>query len=320
MNHDDDHKPDDKPPFDGQTRLYIRTHPADDGTEPLPSTLPSYVSPDITVRRPGGLPGSEAVAGTVNQVEVIVTNGGGIDAVDAYVDAFVADPSTAFTPTTATPIGGGFLTIPGYSTAMHAFPWTPTVTGHRCLLARVRLILPPDSYSNGSIFDVIGDRHVAQRNIHVVALAPLQKTLSFGFHLVNPLERAREFVVQTTELRIGRNLAVVREAIGGHFGQFGETPLEDIRLTIGEVVRHEGMDTAHEPTSVRRVGVLEGARVGERVARQEVRLGDQEARHAIVTVSRNPDTRPGDLHVVQVAQLDRQTRRLVGGLWLVVEH
>ncbi len=48
MPDDEEHKGE----FDGKTFLYIRTNPADDGTEPLPSGLPCWISPDITIIQP----------------------------------------------------------------------------------------------------------------------------------------------------------------------------------------------------------------------------------------------------------------------------
>jgi hypothetical protein len=320
-NHDDPHD-DHKPPFEGRTYLYIRDHPADDGTEPLPSTLPFWLSPDIIVIKPGGIAGGEAIANQLNQVQVIVTNAGGITATDAYVDAFVADPSTAFTPATATLIGGAFLTISGYNTASISFPWTPSPAeaGHRCLLARVNLTIPPDTYVNGAVFDVVGDRHVAQRNIHVVAFAPMMRLLSFGFHLVNPLAEDREFLVLATEVRIGRNIDVVRAALGCDLAQFGETPLADIRLAVGEAIKPRDISEYEPDREAAPVGVLARPANIERTARAGLRMGPNDIRSAVVTVGRNPDTRAGDIHIVQVAQVDVLTRRTVGGFWLAVEH
>jgi hypothetical protein len=51
-----------------------------------------------------------------------------------------------------------------------------------------------------------------------------------------------------------------------------------------------------------------------------VRLEAGEARQAFLTVARNPDTRPGDLHVMEVSQIDAKTRQPTGGLWIVLQH
>lgn len=191
---------DDDTPFDAVTRLYIRTHPADDGTEPLPAALPFWVSPDIWIVKPGGAVGGEAVPLQQNHVKVTVTNGGGIPAVDAYVEAFVADPSTVISPATAFLVGGGFLTVNGYSTADILLPWTPQASdsGHRCIVARVALTIPLDTYLNPAIFDVVGDRHVAQRNIQVLEVAKGQK-MTFRFLIGSPGEGRAAATVRTVE-------------------------------------------------------------------------------------------------------------------------
>jgi len=307
--------------FDAKTFLYIRTHPADNGLVPLPAGLPFWISPDITIIRPGGIRGTIAVAGEADSVEVTVTNGGGIDAVDAYVEAFVADPSTAFTPATAKLVGGGFLTVPNHNTAAIAFPWTPTTSdaGHRCLLARVCLTFPLDCYANGAIFDVVGDRHVAQRNINVAKLE--QELLSFGFVIVNPQkEGASQFLVKVNEVKIGRRTDLVRRALGCQHAQFAQVPLGGLALTVGEVLPPVGLSEAKDERAAFPIGVLrKPLELGRRKSgKMEMRYGER--RYAVLTVARNPDIRPGDLSVVQVKQVDLKTKRTVGGLWLIVQH
>ncbi len=53
---------------------------------------------------------------------------------------------------------------------------------------------------------------------------------------------------------------------------------------------------------------------------QRVTLKPGEARQAFLTVARNPDTRPGDLHVMEISQVDAKTRQVTGGLWIVLKH
>jgi len=318
-NHEDKKKHEDHE-FDGKTFLYIRTHPNDDGTEPLPAGLPFWISPDITVIQPGNVRGDEAVANETNQVEVVVTNAGGIDAVDAYVEAFVADPSTAFAPATATLIGGTFTTIPGYNTSTVTFNWIPLPAdaGHRCLLARVCLTIPLDCYTDGSIFDVVGDRHVAQRNIHVVELA--EKSLSFGFKIVNPLKEKGDFLVRAMEVRANREADLIRMALGCRLAQFAEVPLREVTLTIGEtIVPREVSAEKGKPIS-QPLGVLPKAMTLKRSKSGRVEMKPGEIRYAVLTVTRNPDVRPGDISVVQVEQIDVRTKKVVGGLWLIVKN
>jgi hypothetical protein len=307
--------------FDALTFLYIRTHPADDGSIPLASGLPFWASPDIAIIRPGGIWGTEAYAGEADQIEVIVSNAGGIDATDAYVDVFVADPSTAFTPLTAQPIGGGFLSIPNHNTATITIPWTPTSAdeGHRCLLARVCLSFPPDCYANPAIFDVVGDRHVAQRNINVVKIE--KDLLTFGFFVVNPLpQEAAEFFLEVAEVHREENAEAIRGTLNCPYAQFSEAPLAGVGLALGEEVPPPGMRDERGRRITLCTGPLREPEPLTEHAHLHLEMRPDQRRYATITVGRNPDIRPGDLNVVQVRQVDTSTKSTVGGLWLVVQH
>lgn len=307
----DDHHKDE--PFEGRTFLLIRTHPLDDGTEPLAPGLPFWTSPDITIVKPDGTRGGEAVAGSTNQVEVLVTNKGGMPAVDAYVDAFVADPSTAFTPATATAIGGTFVTVQGYTAASVSFPWVPGAgaAGHRCLLARVSLVVPPDTYVDGTVFDVVGDRHVAQRNIHVVSLAGAQKSLSFAFTLVNPLGVDAEFAIRAREVKLGRGAATVRAALGCTLMPAAAAPLELVRVAVAEQRPEEdGAEPRDRPGAL---GVLRRPQA-LRPQRGRVALAAGESRTGVVSLTRGSG--PTGVNVVEVRQTTADGV-VVGGLWLV---
>ena len=231
--------------FDGKTYLYIRTNPADTGVEPLAPGLDFWVSPDIIVVKPGGAMGDEAVADQENQVQVIVTNAGGLPATDAYVEAFFADPSTVMTPATVTPVGAGFVSIPGYNTATVSFPWTPPASeaGHRCLFARVSLAIPFDSYVNPAIFDVVGDRHVAQRNIHVLSMSKAKK-LSFAFVVVNASEKEELVLVRAEELRAPVALRQLGAAMHCEAAVFGRHELGAVGLSWGRDTGAPGSRTA----------------------------------------------------------------------------
>jgi hypothetical protein len=88
---------------------------------------PWWASPDISIIRPNVIRGTEAFVGEEEEVKVTVTNARGITARAAFVDAFVADPTTVITPATATIVGGGYLTIPGDNRQEAIrFTWIPT--------------------------------------------------------------------------------------------------------------------------------------------------------------------------------------------------
>ncbi|GAA1981551.1 hypothetical protein [Microbacterium pumilum] len=303
-------------PFDGVTRLYIRTNPADDGTEPLPSTLAFWTSPDISIVKPGGAVGGEAVPLEVNQVKVTVTNGGGIPAVDAYVDAFVADPSTGITPATAFSVGGDYVTVQAYSTADVYLPWTPQASdsGHRCVVARVSLIAPLDSYVDPTVFDVVGDRHVAQRNIQVLEVAQGQK-MSFRF-LVGTREAAGRAVLRTVERTFEMDARQLAKMGGCEGGLGAKVPLADLGVRL-----LTARETLQRPTLAAEVPVALGiTRLRDTAgfaAEVGGRLESEKQRYGAVTFAVSPDDEPGRLHAFDVVHLDEKGE-VVGGLSFIV--
>lgn len=328
MPHDDrnpDDQHDDKPEephdgeFDGTTRLFIRTHPADDGSEPLAPGLAFWTSPDVVIVKPGGAVGGEAVPLQVNQVRVTVNNGGGIPAVDAYVDAFVADPSTLITPATATFIGGGLVTVQAYLQATIDLPWTPQAgdTGHRCVIARVSLVFPPDTYTDPTVFDVVGDRHVAQRNIQVLEVAAGQ-AMTFRFRLGAAADGRRGALVRAferTRETDARELAQAGGCVGGLPAVMPLAGLGVRTLTAREALGRPSLAGDVVPA----LGI---SRRPEEVPDQtEVRASAGRAKQpriGAVTFRVSSDDEPGRLHAVDVVQLDEETGEPVGGLTFVV--
>lgn len=317
MNNDNGKDKEDE--FDAKTFLYIRTNPADDGT-PLPAGSTFWISPDITIIRPGGIRGSEAHVGEAETVEVIVTNAGGIDAIDAYVEAFVANPSTGFTPATAKPVGNGFISIPHNNTQAITFPWVPTAqdAGHRCLFARVCLTFPPDCYANATIFDVLGDRHVAQRNINVVSFN--STTISFGFQIVNPIPKPiGQFIINAKEIKVTEeNINSIRYALRSKDAQFAQVKLAGIGLKIMDSRSIDEKKSAEVKNA--KMGIFSKPLNIGKTRSSKIRMKEGEIKNAVVTLARNPDVRKGDLSLVQIEQIDSETREIVGGLWLVLKN
>jgi hypothetical protein len=311
--------------FDGRTFLYIRTNPSDDGSEPLqPAGTPFWISPDITVTPPGGSPGGMAEAGVVNDVTVAITNAGGLPAYGATLEVFLADPSTAFTPATADPLGYAAVNLPAYNVTPVTLPWTPTPSqaGHRCMLARVSSVLTGDAVDDLTVFDVVGDRHVAQRNLHVVSMAQAQES-GFHFLITNPLQERATFAIRAAGVKpTAQAQALARGALCG-FTQLGESPV-GVKLTANlraeaELARTELPLGAHRiSASARERGALLVG--GERLlrARNAVEVAPDEAVHASLSFTRPDGARPGDVHLVEVAQIDPSTKRAVGGLWVAL--
>ena len=302
--------------FDGRTFVLIRDTGSDDGSAPLAPGVPFWISPDIVVTPPGGSPGGPAQAGAVNDLRVSITNRGGITAYNAQLEVFLADPSTAFTPATADVLASMYVTLPGYDVTNVSLPWSPTAgqAGHRCLLARVSSVLTGDAVANPAVFDVPGDRHVAQRNIAVVAMAEAQET-GFHFLVTNPLGDRAAFFLRAGPPRLSRRLQELARGSLCGLAQFGREPV-GVELTANvqapaERVRFD-LPLGTEPWQGRLA--REGGRLD---SGREIVIAPDEAVHCSLAFSAPREARPGDVHLVEVAQNDADGRA-VGGLWVAL--
>jgi hypothetical protein len=317
-NHNQNH--DQEGQYPDATYLYIRTNLADTGAEPLASGLAWWQSPDIVIVQPGGARGGDAVANAENHVEVTVTNAGGIIANDAFVDVFFGDPSTVMTPATTSILGGTYVTVPAIGTATVSFSWTPTAmdAGHRCLIARVSLVIPPDTYADPATFNVPGDRHVAQRNIHVLAMAAAMKSMSFSFRVANPDEdRVGNFLLEATEVTGKEGALQVAWTVGC------EVPLRLADGALGGIsINLDRKALENRPTLVGAtrvpLGVLKRPIRPSGEASSQVQLAPAAACMATVTIDRNPDAKAGEISAVDVRQVEAGTGRVLGGITLVV--
>jgi hypothetical protein len=164
------------PPFSGRTYLYIRKFHGDRGYEP--GLVGS--SPDIVVRYPesNGLP---PWSWDPHEIQVTIRNGGGIDAVDAYVDLVwhaIYREASGLQGSVRRTLSGKYTTIPGYGentvefqSRPPYFPGTPSEVYTYRLLARVSLIIPPDTYRPGVYMtsdDIALDRHVAEHSLRLI--------------------------------------------------------------------------------------------------------------------------------------------------------
>jgi hypothetical protein len=303
----------DEKPFEGRTFLLIRDHPQDDGTEPLAAALPAWLSPDITVVRPDGSRGGEAVAGVLNSVEIVVHNRGGVDAIGTWVDAFFAAPAIGMTPLTAALIGGGAIDVPGYGMASLSLPWLPppSYAGHGCILARASLVIPPDTYADPTNFDTRGDRHIAQRNIEVVAMRAGQGG-AFGFRLVNPAPEAQRLRVQFREIFEDAEWHALHRALGDRRVVPAAKALERVGLSLGE--RWKPQDDLSVPIKPEVPPVF----AADRMARElDARLEAGEVRNAALHFVGARDAAPGAAHAIEVRQIDARGR-VMGGLTILL--
>ncbi|MDT5188837.1 MAG: hypothetical protein QOI28_1088 [Mycobacterium sp.] len=164
--------------------LFFRANPGDTGTRPAVGAF--WESPDIYLLagvHPSAAPaippklGETALAGKPNTVYAHVWNFGRAAAHDVVVEFYWCNPTLGFNANSAHLIGRNHahLGARGSGRAHHVVkcpePWIPTFVngGHECLLVRAwdnvgDLITTPE-------WDAAVNRHLGQRNVHVVAAA-----------------------------------------------------------------------------------------------------------------------------------------------------
>lgn len=171
--------------------LLIRAFPGDLGARPL--NRPFWESPDIFILpnvHPSAAPaipktlGSVAVANQPNTLYAHVWNFGHGAACEALVEFYWCDPSLGINAGSANLIAQTTVTL-GAKGSGHAHavvkcpvPWRPAFLngGHECLV--VRLWDNPSDMCGMPTFDAASNRHIGQRNIHVVmaGASPAQPT------------------------------------------------------------------------------------------------------------------------------------------------
>jgi hypothetical protein len=173
--------------------LFIRANPGDLGARPVVG--PFWESPDILLMAgvdPSVAPpvppalGETALAGQSNTVYAHVWNFGLSQAPNVVVEFYWCDPTLGIGPTGANLIGQTMVALgargSGRSHAVVKCPtaWVPTFVngGHECLVVRIW-----DETSDGigtPPWDASLNRHVGQRNIHVVAAGQGLQPMAFG--------------------------------------------------------------------------------------------------------------------------------------------
>jgi hypothetical protein len=163
---------------------------------------PWWLSPDIWVvpgTDPGGAPG-QPTASQEAHLWARVRNNGDQGTGNIRVRFYAANPAVGFDRSTATLVGTAFVTLAAgqVQDVLCPTPWFPAYVnnGHGCVLAEAfHTVLDP--LPGSQAFDVPNDRHVAQRNLTILAAGGgMKKKLAFEIH-----NRDREnlvFVIATT--------------------------------------------------------------------------------------------------------------------------
>lgn len=239
----------------------------------IPDGDPWWASPNVWCvpgEDPEGDPG-DPVAGQPCYSWARVSNRGRTAAHDATVRFYWANPSVGFDRTTATPIGTAFVSLDGGATAdvLCLTPWVPEYVneGHVCVLAEA-FHDPADPLPSSASFDVPGDRHVAQRNLTVVAADERTTMFALPLEVHNPARVARPFTVSVEpvplqEIRdvdafLGPGVEEPREGkVAG--GGLVRTPCPDAEEVEQATPAVDGVELdANERTGFTLVGALEG--------------------------------------------------------------
>jgi hypothetical protein len=182
--------------------LFLRANPADLGKRPVVSA-PFWESPDIFILagvHPALAPdvppslGQEAQSGEVNTIYAHLWNFGNAAANEVVVEFYWVNPSLGISSDSVNLIAQTFTSLGAKGSGRsHAVvkcpkPWVPTYVngGHECLL--VRVWDNPADLPGEPTFDASWNRHIGQRNIHVVPPPGLQAK-KFGPGISAALEK-----------------------------------------------------------------------------------------------------------------------------------
>jgi hypothetical protein len=188
--------------------LLLRYAAPDLGIRPIPPGQVFWDSPDLWVESSD--PFGNPVASEQNYLHARVFNLGAFMASPVKVDFYWANPALGLGPNTMNFIGSEYVEIPSVSAVdvRCATAWVPAVVngGHECVMVNCSCwLLDPTTHP----FQPTLDRHVGQRNLHVVQGSPGQAfalalqvinvfpiamatTVEAHFALLQPAEPARE--------------------------------------------------------------------------------------------------------------------------------
>jgi hypothetical protein len=163
-------------PFEDSSYLYVRSFDQDQGVRPF-TGITFWNSPDITLSSKSNptIVTTDLVAGRSYNIQVILRNRGDLAVPSAKVELFLTDPSIGFDTRFATRLTN-LTNIPSAwvgSGASESVNFQYTVpsgeAGHKCLFARCFSFSPLDLPFDDFQLDPRLDRHVAQKNLSILA-------------------------------------------------------------------------------------------------------------------------------------------------------
>lgn len=234
-----------RPPrdFTESSFLFIRSCDGDAGSRPVPCPA-FWLSPDVRVAPLAnlGMPTRELTAGATYRFSAVVRNRGDLAVPSAKVEFHLCDPTLGFDTRFATRLGvtAGRVQAHGAAEFFLDYAIPPSLSGHRCLFARVFSFSPLDLPIDDFGLSPVVDRHIAQLNLNIVGQGA-QLVLNW-IHLPNAADRLeigpmdgrmiqlRFESVKALELVEGERWQRVRRGLGIEFTP-GEGPAVDVQET-----------------------------------------------------------------------------------------
>ena len=294
--------------------LFMRANPADLGARPVVG--PFWESPDIFILggvSPGLAPplpptlGDIAVAGEPNTIYAHVWNFGKAAANEVLVEFYWCNPALGINAASVSLIAQATMSLGAKGSGRsHAVlkcpePWSPTFVngGHECLL--VRVWDNPADLPGEPTFDASINRHVAQRNIHVIPAADV-----IGHELGGPQSGLKEPLLLQVGPLYGAPATVAVERVAPsampwlqlHTGERGVFPA---------MAPPTGVPTLSTPATLGG-----GVPTAGGAASQDVHGDDQHV--AFSTTDNAPG--PGEAHVYRVSAA--QDGAVFGGYTIVI--
>jgi hypothetical protein len=151
--------------------LFMRSWDADDGSRPM--TWPMFwLSPDLRVAPLShlGARTTELTAGATYRLTATVRNRGDLPVPSAKVEFYLGNPSLGFDTRFASKLGVAAGRVQAYGASEVSLDYVvpPSLSGHRCLFARVFAFSPLDVPVDDYALDPRIDRHIAQLNLNIV--------------------------------------------------------------------------------------------------------------------------------------------------------
>ncbi|MCL9844145.1 hypothetical protein [Ralstonia solanacearum] len=246
--------------------LVLPCNASDYGMRPLPSGTPYWASPFIWAESPS--PSGNPVAGAENHIVTRLFNLGAATAAPTKVDFFWCDPSVGLGAADAHFIGTEYVEVqPMTSQVVRcATPWIPSYLndGHECVFVQCDnhvldpLLLP---------FQPWADRHVGQRNMHVL------QAVAQAFHLWAPagIEGVRAELRVTAMRAALRALPDRRLPAARFFGEAAARLLAGLAPAQVTARREAGNAAAPPPQVTGKLldaqDVIESARLTETIRR-----------------------------------------------------